>query len=168
MRWSGGILAMVTVQAFAVAACSKTSDVGAPATDAGADAGEETLSPMDASPDGTHPDSSAAGSDAGEDGDGAFGVPGAVCVPSEQYADEEPCPSTEAGTPHTTFTCDILCYSFHSLLVGPATVGAVCAVGGMGEAGQGAVVPVTEAGTIVLCCPGVWDAAVPCEYFPAQ
>jgi hypothetical protein len=55
--------------------------------------------------------------------------------------------------------------------------GTVCSVGGLVQALRTADsdVPasvmnqiVTEAGTIVLCCPGVWDAAVGCEWFPKQ
>jgi len=164
MRWLAGVLSMVAVATYVAIGCSKTTDAGASAADAG-------VSPMDASLDGTPPDSSVDVVDAVEDGegDGAFGAPGAVCVPSEQYAEAEPCPPTEAGTLHTTFSCNVVCYSFHSLLSGPANVGPVCAVGGMVEAGQGAAIPPqTEAGTVVLCCPGVWDAAVPCEWFPFQ
>ena len=56
----------------------------------------------------------------------------------------------EAGTLHTTFSCDAVCYSFQRILTGPAS-GPVCAVGGFGEAGPGAVIPLTDAGTIVHC-----------------
>jgi len=169
MRWLAGVLSMVAAAPYVVIGCSKMTSAGASAADAGAEAAEETLSPMDASPDGTPPDSSADVNGAVEDGvgDGAFGAPGALCVPSEQYAEAEPCPPIEAGTMHTTFSCDEVCYSFHRVLTGPVN-GPVCAVGGFGEAGPGAVIPYTEAGTVVLCCPGVWDAAVPCEWFPFQ
>jgi hypothetical protein len=158
MRWLVGILSMALAAAYAVIGCSKTTDVVS-AADAGAETGEETFPPTDASASGTPLDGPTE-----EDGDdSAFGGTGGLCIPSDQYSAAESCPPIEAGTLHTTFSCDLVCYSVHRILDGP-----LCAVGGFGEAGPAAVIPVTEAGTIVLCCPGVWDAAVPCEWFPKQ
>jgi hypothetical protein len=54
-------------------------------------------------------------------------------------------------TPYRTFECDPDCLGFASVYGGPR-----CVVGGWTDAN---VTPLTEAGTIVLCCPGELDAS---------
>jgi len=88
--------------------------------------------------------------------DSGTGTPGsAVCTPSTRYVAAEPCPSTNGEDPYTTFECAAYCLEFHSIS------NVSCKVGGSTDAN---VTPLTDADTIVLCCPGEWDgAALPCE-----
>jgi len=99
--------------------------------------------------------SSGGDDDAGEDGsaDSGTGVmPGPThCVSSTQFAAAEPCPQMAEAGPYRIFECDPDCIGFASVYGGPR-----CAVGGWTDAN---VTPLTDADTIVLCCPGDLDAS---------
>jgi hypothetical protein len=89
---------------------------------------------------------------------GMAGPGSTMCIPRTRYVAAEPCPSMEGGNPYTTFECTADCLEFHAL---SNVTNVTCKVGGVTDAN---VTPLTDADTIVLCCPGEWDAAaLPCE-----
>jgi|HubBroStandDraft_6_1064221.scaffolds.fasta_scaffold1173100_1 hypothetical protein len=90
--------------------------------------------------------------DADGSADSGTGLPAPThCVSSTRYATVEPCPQLAQGVPYRIFECDSDCLAFASVYDGPR-----CVVGGWTDAN---VTPLTEAGTIVLCCPGDLDAS---------
>jgi hypothetical protein len=132
--------AIASEQFDAVAVTEGSGDEGASKA-ASPDAADETLGSV---------------VDGGSEGSASPGF--LSCVPTTRYADDEPCPA--GGGPFVRYECGGSCLEFVTLL-GPVRV--QCLLGGSMDGGN---VPLTDAGTIVACCPpitGGWADPVPCE-----
>jgi hypothetical protein len=125
---------------------SADADLGsqADASDDAASGQGDVGTAMQDSPDATDERSASDPLDSGSESDP---TPGSLtCVRSTRYAGVEPCPAD--GGPFVSFECGGLCLEFVTLL-GPG-MNMLCQLGG--STADGAI-PITDAGTIVACCP---------------